>query len=121
VVRARPFPSVSVVAHPVVANGSASAHSVDTLHAIERGLVVVGPAAPVGADATEPPSPPTVAPIGLVDQVPLAISDVELCSPLDLDDEHLSPDVLLYIAYEVVSQLDTAVVFRLLSPDELDL
>jgi hypothetical protein len=105
----------------VVANAPASAHSVHTLHAIERGLVILGSVAPVSADALEPPSPPAAAPVGLVDQVPLAISDVELCSPLDLDGEHLSPEVLLHIAYEVVSQFDRAEVFCLLSSNELDL
>jgi hypothetical protein len=118
---ARPSPSVSVVAHPVVANAPASAHPVPTLQAIERSLVVIGLAAPVSIDAPGSPSPPIAAMAGLVDQAPLAISDVELCSPLELDDEHLSPEVLMHIAYEVVSHLGRAEEFHLLFRDQLDL
>jgi hypothetical protein len=66
--RVQPSPSVSVVACPVVTNAPTSAHPVPTLHAVERGLVVVGPAAPVSTDAPGLPSPLVAAPAGLVDQ-----------------------------------------------------
>jgi hypothetical protein len=45
----------------------------------------------------------------------------ELCSLPELEDEHPSSEVLLYISYEVVSQLDGAEDYRLLSPEEQSL
>jgi hypothetical protein len=88
--------------------------------------VVIRLAAPVSADAPGLPSSLTSLPLlaalaGLVEQMPLAIAEDELCSPPDLNDEHLCPEVLLHIAYEVVSELDMAEEFRLLSLDENDL
>jgi hypothetical protein len=49
------------------------------------------------------------------------VSEDELCSLPDLGDVRLSSEVLLHIAYEVVSQLDRADEFRLLSHDKLEL
>jgi hypothetical protein len=43
----------------------------------------------------------------------------EVCLPPQEEDECLIPDVLLHIAYEVVSQLDNAADFRQLSLGEL--
>jgi hypothetical protein len=93
-----------------------------------------------------PPSSPSVVALnGLVEQTPLTVdwlpgssltssklkpalpsvnhhlSEDEFSSLLELEDEHLSPEVLLHIAYEVVSQLDRAEEFCPLSPDEEDL
>jgi hypothetical protein len=77
-------------------------------HGVTHALVVVGPATPVSNDAPVSPSSPfsfasIMAPVGLVEQTLLAISKDELCSLSVLDDERLSPKVLLLIAYEVVS------------------
>jgi hypothetical protein len=95
-------------------------------HAATPSLVVVGPVAPMSANAPGSPSsltslPLVAAPVGLVMQTPLAISEDELYSLPKLDDERLSPEVLLHIAYEVVSRLDRVEEFCLLSPDEQDL
>jgi hypothetical protein len=100
--------------------------AVPTRHGVAHALAVVGLTALVSISALGLPLsslslPPVVAPAGLVEQMLLGVSKDLLCSPLDLDDEHLSPDALLDIAYEVVSQLDRAKDFRLLSPDEQDL
>jgi hypothetical protein len=45
----------------------------------------------------------------------------EVCLPPQEEDECLSPDVLLHIAYDVVSQLDNAADFWQLSLEELSL
>jgi hypothetical protein len=47
--------------------------------------------------------PLPVAPASLVEQTSLGTPEDVLSSLPDLDDEHLSPEVLLHIAYEVVS------------------
>jgi hypothetical protein len=59
---------------------------------------------------------------------PLVVADVpsqalkdDVCSLLEVEDADLVPEVLLHIAYEVVSQLDRAEVFRLLSLKEQSL
>jgi hypothetical protein len=49
------------------------------------------------------------------------LSKDEFSALPELEDERLSPEVLLHIAYEVVSQLDRAEEFRTLSPDKEDL
>jgi hypothetical protein len=38
-----------------------------------------------------------------------------------VEDEHLSPEMRLHVAFEVVSQLDKGEDFRSLSPEELSL
>jgi hypothetical protein len=43
------------------------------------------------------------------------------CPLLEVEDECLAPEVLLHIAYEVVSQLDRAEESRLLSLDDQSL
>jgi hypothetical protein len=51
---------------------------------------------------------------------PQAIEDDD-CSLPDEEDEDLTPEVLLHVAYEVVSKLDRAKVYRLLSLEEQSL
>jgi hypothetical protein len=58
--------------------------------------------------------PPMLAPTS--SDYPLFEDD--LCSPPKMEDERTSPEVLLHIAYEVVSQLDKPEEFRLLLPEE---
>jgi hypothetical protein len=52
---------------------------------------------------------------------PSLMLEDEVCLSPKVDAECLTPEVLLHIAYEVVSQLDKAGEFRLLSLDELSL
>jgi hypothetical protein len=121
-----PLLVTTALASPVYASVSFVVDTVPTRHGVTHALAVVGLAAPVSTGALGSPSSPlslspTVAPTGLVEQTLLGVSKDLLCSPLDLDDEHLSPDVLLHISYEVVSQLDRVEDFRSLSPDKQDL
>jgi hypothetical protein len=80
-------------------------------HGIMHALGVVGSVAPVSTGALGLPLSPSslpleAAPVSLVEQTSLGVSEDELCSPSDLDDERLSPEALPHIAYEVVSELD---------------
>jgi hypothetical protein len=116
----------TALASPVCVSASTldDADPVPPRHGVAHALVIIRLAAPVSVGAPGSPSsslPPAAALVGLVEQTPLAISDDELCSPSDLDDDRLSSEVLLHIAYEVVSQLDRAEDFWLLSPDKQDL
>jgi hypothetical protein len=116
----------TALASPVCVSASTldDADPVPPRHGVVHALVIIRLAAPVSVGAPGSPSsslPPEAALVGLVEQTPLAISDDELCSPSDLDDDRLSSEVLLHIAYEVVSQLDRAEDFWLLSPDKQDL
>jgi hypothetical protein len=51
----------------------------------------------------------------------LASTEGEVCSPPEVEDDCLSPEVLLHIAYEVVSQLGRAEEFKQLLPEGLSL
>jgi hypothetical protein len=70
-----------------------------TRHGVAHALAVIGLAAPVSTGALGSPSSPLSLPPGLVEQTLLDISEDLLCSLTDLDDEHLSPEVLLHIVY----------------------
>jgi hypothetical protein len=51
----------------------------------------------------------------------LSVFEDEGCLPPEDEDECLTPEILLHIVYEVVSQLDRAEEFCSLSPGEHDL
>jgi hypothetical protein len=126
VLAATPLSVDTALASLMCASASFVVEVVPTGHGVMHALAAVGPAAPMSTGTLGSPSSPlslapVLAPVGLVEQTPLGVCEDLLCSPPDLDDENLSPDVLLHIAYEVVSQLDRAEDFQLLSPDEHDL
>jgi hypothetical protein len=83
-----------------------------------------GPAEPT---LIQPPSPslrfasfsPSCPLVATVD--PKQALDDVVCSLPKVDDKDLAPEVLLHIAYEVVSQLDMAEAFRSLSLEEQSL
>jgi hypothetical protein len=83
---------------------------------------------PTGPDseAGQPPPPNlSAAVVGLSFPEESIVSSTmiqdEVCLPPQEEDECLSPDVLLHIAYDVVSQLDNAADFWQLSLEELSL
>jgi hypothetical protein len=88
----------------VYASASSVVDAVPTRHGVAHVLAIIGPAALVSTGVLGSPSsllslPPTVALTCLVEQTLLDVSEDLLCSPADLDDAHLSPEVLLHITY----------------------
>jgi hypothetical protein len=57
----------------------------------------------------------------LLSQVSIALTQVPLPSQPVVEDECLTPEILLHIAFEVTSQLDKAEESRWLSPEEFSL
>jgi hypothetical protein len=138
---------IDVLASPVRASASVmgGADPVTPRHVAAPSLVIVGSVAAESVRAPGSPSPSVslpsvVASNGLVEQTPLIIDQLsgssltspkptspsvnrhlfedEFHAPPKVEGERLSREVLLHIAYEVVSQQDMAEEFRLFSQRE---